>query len=235
MDRLESERRALMRHIWAHVQKHQRERLHQSTEAPWYIEHYVDKGDELDIYGNKKLVETRITFPVRRKVADVPAWERFQRFRQASKLLYRYAVSAREKAMSYRDFNVGVSVLAFRPYVNHEHQWGVFSGMNTKHAQNMRPVCAEPIAINAAYASDFGLIAGIVVVGELREEDIGVIKTLHPCKDCRWFMQGHSIVDERTLILSAMPPEKGGFEIREVRTLGKLLGLHQRISGDNFD
>jgi cytidine deaminase len=138
-------------------------------------------------------------------------------------------------AMSYRDFNVGVSVLVVGPYPgNRSLVWHAFTGMNTKHAPNMRPVCAEPIAINTAYAHGFRLVVGIVVVGELREEDVGVIRTLHPCRDCRWFLHDHPIIDKNTLVLSAMPPENGGFETREIRTLGKLLDLHTRISGDDF-
>jgi cytidine deaminase len=151
--------------------------------------------------------------------------------------------------MSYRDFKVGTALLAFKEYQQHEDSWKVFAGMNTKHAPNMRPTCSEPIAINAAYAENFSLVIGMVVVGELREEDIGHILSLHPCRDCRWFMHGHPLVDHNTLVLTANPTldilayykrrvsNRGtnNRNVFEIRTVGQLPRLHQKISGDDFE
>jgi cytidine deaminase len=192
---------------------------------PWLVENFQFGGED-------DRVKFDHLYP--RHGKDIPLWERFQRFRQSAKFLYDQAVGARHLAMSYRNFNVGSSALAFSYSREHSYAWSVHNGMNTKHGRNMRPICSETIAVNAAHAYGCELIIGIVVVGNLREEDIDVIETLHPCQDCRWFMHGHPLIDGNTLVLTAMPPENGGFAKREIRTVKQLLSLHKRISGDDF-
>jgi cytidine deaminase len=226
MNKNESSTRRAWRDIWKRTTttNEGRHRLLHFNE-PWLIENYIDHAGK----------EFRVKFPDGRSCKDLPFWERVQRFRQAKDELLWRAAQARFRAMSYRNFDVGSAVLAFRSKRRHKDAWGVFGGMNTKHARNMRPVCAEPIAINAAYEAGFDLIIGIVVVGELREEDVGTIKTLHPCQECRWFMHGHPIVDEKTLVMTALPSDnEGDHDIHETRTVGRLLKLHQRISADDF-
>ncbi|HVU75677.1 MAG TPA: hypothetical protein VHD38_02495 [Candidatus Paceibacterota bacterium] len=236
----EKERRALMRRIWrlnleSDEGRYRIERFGQ----PWLVENFYDPA-----LAHLPQHELRITFPDRRKAADIPLWERAQRFRQSIPYLYHQARLAREKGMSWRDFKVGTALLAFKSGQRHDEAWKTFSGMNTKHAPNMRPTCSEPIAINGAYAEDYSLVIGMVVVGELREEDIGHILTLHPCRDCRWFMNQHPLIDRHTLVLTVQPNFWGfGYwkdrpsrfqNPYELRTVGQLLELHRRISGDDF-
>ncbi len=240
----EKVRRALMRHIWS-LNVHSEEgrwRLDRFGE-PWRVENFSDPA--LAHLGS----DLRIVFPEKRRVEELPIWERVQRFRQSIPYLFRQAMMAREKGMSYRDFKVGTALLAFKAHQPHDTTWKVFSGMNTKHAPNMRPTCSEPIAINAAYAEDYSLIIGMVVVGDLREEDIGQLLTLHPCHECRWFMHGHPLIDRHTLVLTAPPdfryfsysdrmPDPLRFNSRlryEVRTVGQLLNYHRTRSGDDFE
>ncbi len=216
--------RSQMRRIWGKNCNSEKGRERAKFGQPWLIENFYADGED-------ERVKFEDCYP--RHGKGIPRWERFQRFRQSAEFLYHQAVGARNLAMSYRDFNVGSSVLAFKYGKEHSMSWSTFNGMNTKHARNMRPICSEPIAINGALADGCELIIGIVVVGNLREEDVN-IKTLHPCQECRWFMHGHPLIDADTIVLTAMPPEDGGFAQREVRTVKQLLKLHGRISGDDF-
>jgi cytidine deaminase len=240
----DKDRRALMRRIWnLNVNSDEGVYRLERYGQPWLVENFSEP--EVSHLG----YELRIKFDSRRSIRQLPMWERVQRFRQSIPHLFRAAMAAREKGMSYRDFKVGSALLAFRENQPHEESWKVFAGMNTKHAPNMRPTCSEPIAINAAYAENFSLVIGMVVIGELREEDIGHLLSLHPCRDCRWFMHGHPLIDHNTLVLTAHPSlnhlayyrdqvKNGGFNNRnvfEIRTVGQLLRLHQRISGDDFE
>lgn len=236
MNAKDKERRELMRRIWKLNLKSEEGRYRINRYGTeWLVENFREPS--LGHLGQ----DLRIHFDSYREAKDIPNWERVQRFRQSARTLYEGASMARELGMSYRGFKVGSAVLAFRPRHNHTDSWRVFTGMNTKHARNMRPTCSEPIAINAAYAEGYTLIVGMVVVGELREEDRGVIKTLHPCQECRWFMHGHPIVDKNTIVMTAKPncshysgarARKVG--VREVTKVSELLRLHRRISGDDF-
>lgn len=215
--------RSLMRAIWSktissEIGQHRLRNFGQ----PWLVENWIDDDGH----------ETRVQFDSGRVAMQIPFWERAQRFRQSAQYLYHQALAVKNLGMSYRDFTVGSAALAFREHVPHFASWQVFTGMNTKHARNMRPVCSEPITINAAYASGYALIIGIVVVGQLREEDITA--TLHPCIDCRWFMSEHPLIDRDTFIMTVTPPGPDSPMIREVTTFGRLLKLHRRISGDDF-
>ncbi len=225
MDEQSKAKRALWRAIWRETTSSElgQHRL-RNFGQPWLIENSVDENG----------TEVRVQFDSGRTVANIPFWERTQRFRQSARHLYERALAAKGLGMSYRDFTVGSAALAFRPNLPHFASWKVFTGMNTKHARNMRPVCSEPVTINSAFAEDYGLIVGIVVVGQLREEDVGVTKTLHPCQECRWFMSGHPLIDQNTIVMTAQPPESGGMAVREITTVGRLLRLHRRISDDDF-
>jgi cytidine deaminase len=243
MTKEEKERRALMRRIWnLNVTSEEGRYRLRSYGNPWLVENFYEP--EVAHLGH----ELRINFDSRRTARQLPMWERVQRFRQSIPYLYREACAAREKAMSYHGFKVGSAALAFKNYQFHSDAWKVFAGMNTKHARNMRPTCSEPITINAAYAENYSLIIGIVVVGELREEDVGKLLTLHPCQDCRWFMYGHPLIDWHTLVLTAYPePSHLGYysariedwgwnkKMFEIRTVGQLLRMHRRVSGDDFE
>ena len=223
------EKRSLMRTIWD--KNRDTERIRTSAH-PWLVQHVTEPHPtETDVYGNPKPVTLEVDFE---KYRTVPRWEHYHRFRQSIEHLYWKAVSARGKATSYRDFDVGCAVLAAKgggPYS--EPSWEVHLGMNTKVSRDARPVCAEPIAISSAYAAGCSWIVGIVVLGYRREEDID-IKTLHPCRECRNFMSEYPIVDNDPLVLPAEPPEgmstiPGPHEVRNVK---RLLQLHQH---DDYD
>lgn len=191
-------------------------------QEPWLTEHFQpSSGKELNAW-----------FPDH--TADVTWEEQHARLEISIPYLYNMACAARTRAMSYRNFNVGSAGLFFRQGFSKSNSWGVFSGMNTKHARNMRPICSEPITINGAHSQGFEVMIGIVVVGVLREEDIGILQTLHPCQDCRWLMNGHPACNDQSIVVTAMPPEAGGLAKQEKHTLKSLLEWHRRNSGDEF-
>ncbi|HVV39094.1 MAG TPA: hypothetical protein VHD31_02090 [Candidatus Paceibacterota bacterium] len=168
---------------------------------------------------------TAIDFP-QYKARRIPAWEQRQRFRQSIEYLYWQAVRARTLASSYRGFDVGCALLAFKPGQPHRESWEVHLGMNTKVSRNARPVCAEPIAISGAYASGCSWVIGMVIVGELREEDVGITKTLHPCEECRMFMDDKPVIRPDTIIVTAKPPVDGKPGEYEIRTFKRLTQFH---------
>ena len=167
-------------------------------------------------------------------VRPVSRQEQLHRLNSSWEVLYWKAVRARQRAVQYRNFAVGATVLAFRPDVSiAEGRWRAFSGMNTKVHCDARPVCAEPVAIGAAYAAGYTEVIGLVVVGEAqRDDDSGLAPApLHLCHECRIFTSRHPLMTPRTRILTALPPQGEDDEeeplIRwELQTLQQLLRLH---------
>lgn len=137
----------------------------------------------------------------------VPLEEQLRRFRNGLFAMYYQAEWVRPRAISWRNFCVGCAAWSFRSDAStHEDRWRLYRGMNTKVTEGGRNICAEPIAINAAYAAARTEIIGIVVVGLPREED--TTRTLRPCEHCRALMKQHPLITPRTLVVSARPPEK---------------------------
>ncbi|HYF28906.1 MAG TPA: hypothetical protein VEA36_00890 [Candidatus Paceibacterota bacterium] len=219
--------RALMRGIWAWSKGTERVKR---THTPWLVENlpWVPDENDTDVYGRPRIRDHRVEFPETRK-RIVPRWELYQRFRQSTEYLYWQAVSARELAQSYRQFNVGCALLAFRPDRPHRQSYEVHVGMNLKVAQQARPVCAEPIAIGGAHGAGCSRAIGMVIVGELREEDVDVLKTLHPCTECRLLMEDHPIIRPDTIIVTARPPVDGRVPEYEIRTFKRLLEFHRLL------
>ncbi|MDB5264953.1 MAG: hypothetical protein JWN64_524 [Parcubacteria group bacterium] len=222
--------RSQMRFIWEKNKGTERIR---NSSTPWLVGNYVEHDPlHTDIFGQPQIIETKVEFPSR-NIRKIPRWEQYQRFRQSIEYLYWQAVRARELASSYREFNVGCALLAFRPGRVHEETWEVHRGMNTKVTRNSRPVCAEPIAISSAYAAGCSWVVGIVVVGELREEDVGRIKTLHPCDECQEFMNDKPVIRPQTLVVTALPPNGTVPGEYEIRTFKRLQQLHQTLNCDH--
>lgn len=127
--------------------------------------------------------------------------EHYRRWIAARETLVWKAYAARERAISYRGFKVGCAVYAWRPYREAKEAWQVsedpadymgvrwttFTGANMKTAEDIRPVCAEQVAVSAARMAGYTRIIGIVVVGEPQtDHDSGLShRTLHPCGVCR--------------------------------------------------
>jgi cytidine deaminase len=146
-------------------------------------------------------------------------------------LLYLSAAQARTRARSYREFNVGCALLSFTSLAPEQHAYSMHVGMNVKIEKDARAHCAEPFAIVSAEAAGCTHAIGMVVVGELREEDVGICTTLHPCAQCRLFMQNSPLIRPETLIVTAHPPKDGAPGHHEVRTFKRLVEFHERLTG----
>lgn len=132
--------------------------------------------------------------------------EQLHRFNSARLTLYYQAVRMLSCAISWRNFNVGCAVLAFRQDAySYESRWRVFYGMNTKVQQDARNICAEPIPINAALSAAYTEIIGMVVVGMPQADNKGEHLTLRPCAHCRQLMKHHPLVTPETVIITAVP------------------------------
>jgi cytidine deaminase len=155
--------------------------------------------------------------------------EQLRRFSSAAFTLYWRAEHARKRGLSWRNFCVGCAVWAFRKdayYV--ERRWWCFTGMNTKVEENSRNICAEPVALGAALASEYTEIIGMVVVGQPQADESGKTHpTLRPCAHCRLLMKNHPLITPRTIIVTATPPPREIDSLAEVpyevHTFQKLL------------
>ena len=158
--------------------------------------------------------------------------EQLDRFHSALEPLYWQAVRVRNIARSYRNFRVGCAVYAYREDAGTlQGRWRVFYGMNTKVDETSRPVCAEPIAIQAAYSAGCSEILGIIVVGEPQLDIHSKLEcpTLHPCHECRVFMKNHPIIPRHVRIFTALPPVESDppeGKWNELQTLNQILRLH---------
>lgn len=159
--------------------------------------------------------------------------EQLERFNSALEPLYWQAVRVSGLSRSYRDFRVSCAVFAYRAEVDSfADHWGVFYGMNTKVEEDSRPVCAEPIAVNSAYAAGYKEIVGILIIGEPQVDSYSGLRgpTLHCCHECRVFLRDHPIVPRHVRIFTALPPGMLGSDHGgpwfEVHTLGQMLSLH---------
>lgn len=116
------------------------------------------------------------------------------------------AVLARKLAVSYRDFNVGASVMTFKL---NPPESVFYTGINIKPEQeSVINVHAEQLALQKI--KDFGgqVITVVAVVGELQADTQSgrLAETLHPCGLCRDKLTESGLLDqERSLIVSALP------------------------------
>lgn len=116
------------------------------------------------------------------------------------------AVQARKLAVSYRNFNVGASVMTFKL---NPPESVFYTGINIKPEQeSVINVHAEQLALQKI--KDFGgqVITMVAVVGELQADTQSgrLAETLHPCGLCRDKLADSGLLDQkRSLIVSALP------------------------------
>lgn len=129
------------------------------------------------------------------------------------------SVEFAKRAQSWRDFQVGCAVLAFRKNAPLDKRFGVFFGANVKVAEDVRPVCAEMAAILAARYADYDRIIGVALCGEPLEdqEHRCTLPFLHPCVHCRKTMEKLSIVTPQTRILSVWFKPVSPEELEQMR------------------
>jgi cytidine deaminase len=157
--------------------------------------------------------------------------EQLHRFQSAVFTLYWQAEYVRRRGISWRNFCVGCAAWAFREDApTYDSRWRMFIGMNTKVAEQARNICAEPIPLNAALASSYTEIIGVVVIGEAQEDNKGKHLTLRPCAHCRELMKSHPLMRPDTIIITALPPPRDIDSLdevpHEVHTLQELLEIY---------
>lgn len=150
--------------------------------------------------------------------------EQLQRFHGVLPHLVLRAREALKRAISYRNFNVGCALWAFKTigayYV--EDRWKIFTSSNIKIAENLRPVCAEPIALGTARGAGYDRIIGMVIAGKPQRGEGH--PTLHPCRECRLVFKALPEIYPETLIITILPEEDS--EVYEVHTFEQLLKVH---------
>ncbi|OGF26707.1 hypothetical protein A2477_00965 [Candidatus Falkowbacteria bacterium RIFOXYC2_FULL_47_12] len=140
------------------------------------------------------------------------------------------AREALKHGISYRNFNVGCTVLAWS---DQKQEYKVFVGANLKAGAGTVKVCAERVAIMSAVSAGYSFIAAIVVCGESQKDEASGIEspTLHPCDVCRETLYHLIVHDERfetvvefdTILLTVHKDDTGR---QEEMTLRELFDIH---------
>ena len=126
----------------------------------------------------------------------------------------------RNRAMSYRDFNVGAGALAIRGNVS-----GRLLGFNVKHDEtDTVNIHAEDLVTAKAQDAGFNEIAVMAVIGPTQEDHASgqLMPTLHPCGRCRSRFKESPLITDRTLFVTARPD----FTVIELGSLTDIENQH---------
>ena len=129
--------------------------------------------------------------------------------------------AATTEAKSYRGFHVGCAVLARNP-TTQRHK--IFWGGNEKLEKNGRKVCAERRAVLRAIGEGYTYIVALAVTGPNQRDDVSKVmaRTLHPCHECRMFLdQLKGMAHDRLIITQQLP-----IGPREEWPFGVILEMH---------
>ncbi len=146
--------------------------------------------------------------------------------------LVRRARWVARRAYSYRGFNVGCAVLAWRPAgISLTEKYKVFTAANVKPLPHIPKQCAETTAVCYARSNGYTKIVAIVVVGEPQQDaDSGVSSiTLHPCSHCRTLLAALPEVSLDTIVLT-VHNHSGAVE---EQALQGILSLHHHHQNDD--
>jgi cytidine deaminase len=129
--------------------------------------------------------------------------------------------AASERAISYRDFNVGASAMAMRtdpPIV------GYLFGANLTPYQGAPKRCAEMEVLHKTRESGFDRILALATFGPDDEGSVNSVisPTLHPCAECRTLLKSEPTVDDDTLMITSNLTGD-----TELMTMKDLLELHE--------
>ncbi len=123
----------------------------------------------------------------------------------------------REKGLSHRNFAVGATALAYRPWVPGENisqylldRYRIFRGHNVKPGKHDRSMCAEQLAVNAARDAEYRYIIALAVLGEPQEDDHSHLlsRVLHCCLNCRRSLTGTGqMLNETRVIMCSLNPD----------------------------
>ncbi len=135
---------------------------------------------------------------------------------------------ARELAVSYRNFDVGASIMGLSASPS---RLRYLTGVNIKPEEgSVVNVHAEQLALHKLEKDGFDMVSMVVVVGETQpDQQSGKdMHTLHPCGLCRGILLQSNIVDpDLTMIVCAVPD----FTTIEITSLNGLRTYHE--NGDD--
>lgn len=138
------------------------------------------------------------------------------------------ARKAREMAVSYRNFNVGASIMGLRTEPSNV---CFYTGVNIKPEENsVINIHAEQLALNKLKELGYDMVSMVVVVGETQpDQQSGKdMHTLHPCGLCRGVLLESDLIDpDLTLVVCALPD----FKTIEIANLNALKNFHE--TGDD--
>ena len=136
------------------------------------------------------------------------------------------ALTAREKALSWRDFRVGCAALARDPPEDSDlPELGKFPGANLKMSEYAFKVCAELFAIQAARLAGYREVLGLVIVGDPQEDHASrlLTPTLEPCEDCRTALPNFPEVGMDMFVATFYPKA----QIWEIQYLQEMIAKHE--------
>lgn len=127
----------------------------------------------------------------------------------------------REKAMSYRGFNVGAGAMVLQG-----NRVGRVFGFNAKFDEtDSVNIHAEDLVTAKATDAGFDRISVLAVIGPIQEDHVSgrCMPTLHPCGRCREMLRESPLISDDTLIVTAKPD----FTAIELATLGGIEKVHE--------
>lgn len=114
-------------------------------------------------------------------------------------------VAAKNDSESYRGFLVGATAFAVNMATQ---ETDLLASGNTKRNEHKTKVCAEKKVLNKAKKVGASRVIGLAVVATTDVEQIAEVtgvktSTLHPCGDCRTLFDGHAMVRDDLIIVTA--------------------------------
>lgn len=131
---------------------------------------------------------------------------------------------------SYRNFNVGATVVAYKIGVK---DYAIFNGANVKVDEtDLINVHAEDTALGKAVDAGYDLVSFVGVVGDVQNDQSSgrEIHTLHPCGRCRGRFTDSSLITDQTLFMSA----NISLTKIEIYTLPGLIAFHDSGNPDGI-
>jgi cytidine deaminase len=166
-----------------------------------------------------------LEFDLRPTLAIAPDFDaEFVAYQQIPRFLDIAERAARERAVSYRFFNVGASACA----ISFELQRiGYFFGANLTPHKGAPKRCAEMEVLAKAKDRGFDKIIALAIFGPSKFDDVQklVAPTLHPCAECRTKLDESDLITDDTLVVTTN--ETG---VREFMTSRELIDLHRNHS-----
>jgi len=171
--------------------------------------------------------------PVRFCDVEASSWlggHTFERFQLGDFVLQLLLETAefRNRAMSYRNFNVAAGAWALSG-----RRYGRMLGYNVKiddtDAVNIH---AEDLVVQKAQDADLARIAVLTVIGPTQEDHASGarFRTLHPCGRCRGRLSDSPLLSNDTLVVTAVPD----FTVIQCATLPEIIAAHEEGSDDKL-